>query len=168
MSALKPLGVATMVTLLCVGCSHGLSPHVSGRLRDAERFHGHLGPYVLIGQRIGECAMRALSAERYFGVEVIVACSGKPPQSCLVDGLQVSTGATYGKRNITIVEAPEIKVTVTDKKTNRKLGFTLADRARTTIAQMGKDHDGVDRTARLMSSWPDGDLFTIVSEAGSQ
>ena len=44
--------------------------------------------------------LRAVEAKGYFDVEV--TCEGplaKPPQSCFLDGVQVATGATLGKRN---------------------------------------------------------------------
>jgi formylmethanofuran dehydrogenase subunit E len=65
--------------------------------------------------------LRAVEAAGYFDVEVI--CEGrlaKPPQSCFLDGLQVGTGATLGKRNLSWTQATEIVVrvknTVNDKQ----------------------------------------------------
>ena len=67
----------------------------------AAQFHGHLGPWAAAGLRVGMAGRRAVEAKGYF--DLAVAVSGpleKPPQSCFLDGLQVSTGATWGKRNI--------------------------------------------------------------------
>lgn len=57
--------------------------------------HGHLGIYSIIGVKMG------LAAIEYLGVkpgEVYVRsfAGKKPPVSCMNDGLQVSTGATFG------------------------------------------------------------------------
>ncbi|RKY85676.1 hypothetical protein DRQ11_09550, partial [candidate division KSB1 bacterium] len=35
-------------------------------LEEAEKFHGHLGPYLVIGMRIGEYAMEQLGITPYF------------------------------------------------------------------------------------------------------
>jgi Formylmethanofuran dehydrogenase subunit E len=57
--------------------------------------HGHLGIYAIMGVKMG------LAALEYFGVEAgeisIRSYAGvKPPVSCMNDGLQVSTEATFG------------------------------------------------------------------------
>lgn len=63
-------------------------------------FHGHLGPYVIIGFRLGEHAVQRLQGRPHFGLEAEVRCAGAPPESCLLDGVQFSTGCTLGKQNI--------------------------------------------------------------------
>ncbi len=113
---------------------------------------------------MGKYALRVLGAERHFGMKVTVACSGKPPQSCIVDGLQISTGATYGKRTIIIVESPEIEVTIVDKQSGEKMVFSLTEKAKSAMAAMGKDSDEVERTARFMASWKDEELFSVVRD----
>ena len=70
-------------------------------LESIVQFHGHLGPSIIAGARLGMAGLQAVDAKGYFDVEV--TCEGpfvKPPQSCFLDGLQVSTGATMGKRNL--------------------------------------------------------------------
>jgi formylmethanofuran dehydrogenase subunit E len=63
-----------------------------------KRFHGHLGPYVVIGYRMGKIAR-----ERFSGKINAVVFTGKnPPMSCLVDGVQFTTGCTLGKNNIEV------------------------------------------------------------------
>ncbi len=70
-------------------------------LQKLKNFHGHLGPYVLLGYKIGRLAVTKLKASHkklkteYYG-------PAKTPCTCLVDGLQIATGCTYGKRNIKI------------------------------------------------------------------
>jgi hypothetical protein len=63
-------------------------------------FHGHLGPYAVLGYRIGQRAMSVLGAGKYFGMRVTVIGPKTTPYTCLIDGLQVSTGCTMGKGNI--------------------------------------------------------------------
>ena len=70
-------------------------------LEDLAAFHGHLGPYLVLGYRIGRYA-RSYISEDPFELGVKVYCSGTPPESCIVDGLQIGSGCTYGKRNIEI------------------------------------------------------------------
>ena len=82
------------------------------------QFHGHLGPSVVAGARMGMIGLRAVEAKGYFDVEV--TCEGplaKPPQSCFLDGVQVATGATLGKRTLQWVQADRLTVRI--KNTGR-------------------------------------------------
>ena len=79
-------------------------------LSEAKKFHGHLGPYLILGILAGEMAIRELRCKRYFGLNIKVRGVNKKPKSCLIDGLQLSTGATYGKGNIKKLDGSELKI----------------------------------------------------------
>jgi formylmethanofuran dehydrogenase subunit E len=84
------------------------------------QFHGHLGPAVVAGARMGMIGLRAVEAKGYFDVHV--TCEGplaKPPQSCFLDGIQVATGATLGKRNLQWVQADQLTVRVKNIRTGK-------------------------------------------------
>lgn len=66
------------------------------------RFHGHPGPFLALGIRMGLLALRLLGSKGYQGITAEVETGTKPPLSCLVDGVQVSTGCTAGKGNLVI------------------------------------------------------------------
>ena len=65
----------------------------------AFEFHGHRCPFMPIGFRMGVLAMRALGVDREqdHGFHVFPELGEGHPQTCMMDGLQVATGATYGK-----------------------------------------------------------------------
>jgi len=89
-------------------------------LVQAVQFHGHLGPMAVAGVRFGMAGLRAVGARGFFDVEV--TCEGpfpKPPPSCFLDGLQVGSGATLGKRTLTWVPAEAILVRVKNTKTGK-------------------------------------------------
>ncbi len=65
-------------------------------------FHGHLGPYVVIGYRMGRLALEATGSKGHFDVSAVVYSVLEPPQSCLIDGVQLGAGCTLGKRNIEV------------------------------------------------------------------
>lgn len=89
-------------------------------------FHGHLGPYLVIGYRMGIIGLRETGAKKYFGVSVEIKCPAKPPERCLVDGLQYATGATYGKANIELVEVTnEIEVRIINPETKKSIILSL-------------------------------------------
>ncbi len=72
-------------------------------------FHGHRGPYLALGLRMGLAALNGLDARGWFDLRCRVYLPLKPPESCTVDGIQFSTGCTLGKRNIEVEEGPGIK-----------------------------------------------------------
>src|SRR5512137_2462430 len=94
-------------------------------LKDAISFHGHLGPYVVLGLLMGDFGLKKIKSRKYFGLKVKVWGADKKPKSCLVDGLQLSTGATYGKGNIEKLPGKIIKIRLTNKETGRTLAITL-------------------------------------------
>lgn len=124
-------------------------------------FHGHLGPYVLMGLRMGMRAMADLALQKHFGVEVTVNCADRPPQSCIIDGLQIATGATYGKRNIRLIPAGEVSVTVLNTKTGECIQMRPAHRAKEAIRTMPAGRGLAEAVAAQMLDWSDEDLFTV-------
>ena len=65
----------------------------------AFEFHGHRCPFMPLGYRTGRLAMKELGVEREkdHGFFVIPELGVGHPQTCLMDGIQIATGATYGK-----------------------------------------------------------------------
>jgi len=65
----------------------------------AYEFHGHRCPFMPIGYRMGQLAMRTLGVEREpdHGMFAFPEIGVGHPQTCMVDGIQIATGCTYGK-----------------------------------------------------------------------
>ncbi len=65
----------------------------------AWEFHGHRCPFMPLGYRMARLAMKELDTEheKDHGFFVIPELGVGHPQTCLMDGIQVATGATYGK-----------------------------------------------------------------------
>ena len=65
----------------------------------AYEFHGHRCPFMPIGYRMGRLAMRELGVEREpdHGLFAFPELGVGHPQTCMMDGVQVATGCTYGK-----------------------------------------------------------------------
>lgn len=65
----------------------------------AWEFHGHRCPFMPLGYRMARLAMKELGTEHEMdhGFFVIPELGIGHPQTCLIDGIQIATGATYGK-----------------------------------------------------------------------
>ena len=62
-------------------------------------FHGHRCPFMPLGVRMGQLSLAALGVarEQDHTLHVIAELGDGHPQTCLMDGIQIATGATFGK-----------------------------------------------------------------------
>ena len=65
----------------------------------AFEFHGHRCPFMPLGFRMGQAALAELGVGREADhtLHVIAELGEGHPQTCLMDGIQIATGATFGK-----------------------------------------------------------------------
>ncbi len=116
-------------------------------LKEAVKFHGHLGPYLVLGLLAGNLGLKKLGIKKYFGMLVKVYGASDRPKSCLIDGLQLSTGATYGKGNIQKYAAKDIKVIITNLKNKKALIITLEEGLKERLAAL-KGHNDSEKLAK--------------------
>ena len=64
--------------------------------------HGHLGPFLVAGIRMGLLALEILESSGYFGIRAESDTGSVAPLSCLSDGIQIGAGCTVGKGNLTV------------------------------------------------------------------
>jgi formylmethanofuran dehydrogenase subunit E len=88
-------------------------------LEDLVSWHGHLGGFLVMGYKAGQMLLGRLGARTHFGMDIVVWCPPQPPASCLLDGLQLSTGCTMGKRNINLRPSGEIRVRAVNLESRR-------------------------------------------------
>ncbi|HDR72430.1 MAG TPA: formylmethanofuran dehydrogenase [Methanoculleus sp.] len=126
---------------------------------DLAVFHGHLGPYIVIGYRIGRY-VREHFCDDPFCLKATVFCSGTTPQSCLADGVQLGSGCTLGKRNIEIVPADTIRCEFAREGTT----LSLTPHPFTLPPGSGPEYEAaIEEIAERMYSMPDADLFEVTS-----
>lgn len=88
-------------------------------LEEAGKFHGHLGPFVVIGYRIGSYAVSKLDPEDEFDLEAALYIPLKTPFSCIIDGIQCSTKCTLGKWNIKWFNSDDFRIEIKCKSKNK-------------------------------------------------
>jgi len=69
--------------------------------------HGHLGPFLVAGIRMGLLALDLLNSPGYFGIRATSETGSTTPLSCLTDGVQIGTGCTTGKGNLLVTDAAQ-------------------------------------------------------------
>lgn len=80
--------------------------NINELVESAVKLHGHAGPYLNLGIKMGLLALELLGAKGYFDLSTEVEVKNRTPFSCLIDGLQISTGCTLGKGNIKVKDEP--------------------------------------------------------------
>ena len=146
---------------------HSKYPFRPLTMEELARFHGHLGPFIVLGTRIGEHAVTEHHFPRHFGLTVKVECPDQPPASCLIDGLQLSTGATMGKRNISHVVADEIRVTLRENGSGHTLVYTFKDSTKALLKKWEEEKVDVEKRGELLYGMKAEDLFNI-EESGEE
>ena len=131
-------------------------------IKEGIKFHGHLGPYLILGLLAGEYALNKLKCKRYFGLDVKVWGANKKPKSCLIDGLQLSTGATYGKGNIRKYNGKVIKIGIRKTDDKRKIGILLR-RALLKELDSTKTHKDSENLAKRLYTTKPGKIFLMRS-----
>ncbi len=146
---------------------HEHVPVEARNLREQLRsFHGHLGPYVVLGYRMGRAGLDALGSDGHFGVSAHVHSPLSPPPSCLIDGVQLGSGCTLGKRNIEVSEAEApawVELTTTG-------GASVVVRLLPDVpgrVEALVDELGVEAAGDAMLAAPDEELFEVAPGAAT-
>ncbi len=126
----------------------------------ARTYHGHLGPYLVIGIKMGNRALAELAPETCFQLSAEIRCPEAPPPSCVIDGVQLSTGCTMGKRNISHTVSPDqVAGVFTNKATGRSVCLKVRDdflrQATSRLSEFGEEE-----ASRMCWETPDDEVFT--------
>ena len=72
---------------------------------DIKNLHGHVGPWNVLGWRMGKAALRELNATwGQHELDIVCYIPLKTPYSCIADGLVVGTGNSIGRLDIRLGE----------------------------------------------------------------
>ncbi|MCX5700232.1 MAG: formylmethanofuran dehydrogenase subunit E family protein [Candidatus Omnitrophica bacterium] len=129
-------------------------------LKSAVEFHGHLGPYLALGLRAGVLGLRRIGCKKYFGLSVKVYGATQKPRSCLVDGLQLSTGATYGKGNIHKHKAKRIKIVMLNLHNNKSIQISLKKTLVHALEKL-KGHADSEKFAKRLFKINNREIFEL-------
>jgi len=127
-------------------------------LKNIEEFHGHIGPYAVIGYRMGKIANEKLG-KNPFGKKAHVWTGKKPPMSCIIDGIQMSSGCTLGKGNLKVVSGniPKVRFSNNDgKQVEILLRKSIKNEIDTTVTEQN-----IISYSEKLYQKPDIELFEI-------
>jgi len=133
---------------------------------NAQKLHGHLGPFLVIGVRMGMIAKRVLGV-----ADGECACLNAhvkiplfPPFSCLLDGIQAATTCTVGNRRLTMENSEEIRVTFSKQDSNRMVKITLEPRLAEELEKKLSEDALTEEFALEIAGLPENQVFNIALE----
>jgi formylmethanofuran dehydrogenase subunit E len=97
-------------------------------MEKAAEFHGHLGPFLVIGVRMGNMAKRILkpNIKENKRLQATVKIPLLTPFSCILDGVQTTTQCTVGNQKLKIENSQkEITAYFELKNSNRALKVSV-------------------------------------------
>jgi formylmethanofuran dehydrogenase subunit E len=133
-------------------------------IRTAENLHGHFGPFLVIGVRIGRIACRDLNLnfEESKNLRVIVKTPLRTPFSCMIDGVQSTTKCTVGNRKLTVEDSEEeICVCFVLKDQSKTLEIRVSPKVTKKLMKKISEGIPIDKLGWEIASMPESRLFTV-------
>jgi len=90
-----------------------ISEELTSLIKKAADFHGHLGPFLVIGVRMGTLTKKILNvnAGKNNKLRITARLPLLTPFSCIIDGIQATTQCTIGNQKLKI-ENSQTKIIV--------------------------------------------------------
>lgn len=145
-------------------------PNLSIAIEKAADFHGHLGPFLVIGVRMGRVAKNnlAINAENSMELQATVKIPLLTPFSCVLDGIQATVKCTVGNQKLKMKNSQK-EITACFKRENRSIdrseGTLIISANQKTIDELMKEiSEGVsnEELAWKVASMSENQLFNIV------
>ena len=131
----------------------------------ATEFHGHLGPFLVIGVRIGLIGLERLKTTEDTPMTVVASLPLHVPFSCIIDGLQVTTKCTVGNQKLTLTDSSAIEAKF-ERKDNMQRSMVAVNPSafetlKTQLLKKGLKKEEVEELAWRVAAIPEAELFTI-------
>jgi len=124
-------------------------------LEETAKLHGHKGPWLVAGYKAGLRALEVLGGS----VECSVRLPLTTPYTCLIDGIQGSSGCTLGRMLIKVSEGPKYGITAVFKASDGravelKVKAEFVDYVERKLSELG-----VEEAGRAVEGWDCSRMF---------
>lgn len=131
---------------------------------EIKRTHGHVGPWNVLGWRIGKAALREF--ETSWGrheLDIICYVPLRTPYSCMADGLIIGTGNAMGWLDIRLAEAISLDVTQVCVRRKDDTGPVLIFKPKSEFLRYidAPKPEALETLSRESSTMDESDLFDI-------
>lgn len=135
-------------------------------LEVAADFHGHLGPFLVIGVRIGIIGIRelGLQANNNEGLRVTAFLKYSIPISCTLDGIQVTTKCTIGNQKLKLKDSSDIAAKFSlhnGKEITVSVNSAAYGKLKSQLLSEKNSPKEAEHLAQQIASMPEKDLFII-------
>lgn len=135
-------------------------------LKRATDLHGHFGPFLTLGVRMGIVGLRELGAEAGdTQLRITVMLEHSLPYSCMLDGLQTVTKCTVGNKRLTWKESKEFGASFLFENSGRKVEVKINPAIVHEVSlKLNKKHPSDKQVSQLGSeirSKPENELFSV-------
>ena len=132
----------------------------------ARQLHGHVGPYLVIGLRMGDEAKKTLNISNteleHLRAEVAVPLF--PPFSCLLDGIQVSTTCTIGNQRLQFKNSKTVQATFMVEESGKIIKIVLTKPFKAVLEEKKKQDKLNEAYAWELAQVPESQLFKITTQ----
>ncbi|MFQ6073794.1 MAG: FmdE family protein [Candidatus Bathyarchaeia archaeon] len=137
-------------------------------MRRAADWHGHFGPFLVLGVRMGLIGMRELGAERG-NPKLRVTVTTKPsvPFSCVIDGVQAVTRCTIGNGKLRLRNSPKNVAAKFQILEGSMVTVTFNPAKKEELERLLSRHGGfrdIEKIARSLLYTPERKLFKVKKE----
>ena len=131
---------------------------------EIKRMHGHVGPWNVLGWRVGKAALRELDTKwGRHELDIICYVPLKTPYSCMADGLVIGSGNTMGRLDLRLAEVVSLDFTHVCVRRKDGTGPVLVFRPRLAYLRHinAPKPEDLERLSRECSALKESDLFEI-------
>lgn len=134
-------------------------------VKEAVDFHGHLGPFLVIGVRMGLIGLRELKTTRGDSkLQATTHLKHAVPFSCTIDGIQMTTQCTVGNGKLKLKSTQETVSAEFKLNRERQVTVTLKptkfEELKRSMPKSARSYKNI-KLAREVASSPEKELFTI-------
>ena len=132
-------------------------------VNDAARLHGHLGPFLVIGVRMGKLAERILkhSSDKDIKFQVTIRVPQTTPFSCTIDGIQSTTRCTIGNQKLKVEKSEEISGSFEIRSPKQELRIGVKPKIIEDLLYQFEDGARGEQLAAHIASIPEEELFIV-------
>jgi len=145
----------------------GEEKELQAAIVDAVKLHGHLGPFLVIGVRMGGIAKKVFNPDARDSVRFHVAAKVPLiiPFSCTIDGIQAATRCTLGNQRLWIENThKQIFASFRAENSDHVVRISVNPRVIRDLMRKMSAGIGNDELAGEIGAMPERQLFKIEKE----
>jgi formylmethanofuran dehydrogenase subunit E len=138
---------------------------------EIKHMHGHVGPWNVLGWRIGKAALREFDTKwGWHELDVICYVPLRTPYSCMADGLVIGSGNTIGRLDLRLAEVVSLELINVCVRRKDGTGPVLVFKPRLAYLRHinAPKPEDLEKLSKECSTLPESEVFEIRRIAASK